>query len=50
MEYQVICDRKRAFKIVRRSLIRVDSYKKIDKYLKKAHRKDFQLRVKTPSK
>ena len=35
MEFQVICDRKRAFKIVRKSLFHVDSYKEIDKYLKK---------------
>ena len=28
-------------KLQRKSLIRVDSYKKIDKYLKKAYPKDF---------
>ena len=41
MEFQVICDRIRTFKITRKSLICVDSYKKIDKYLKKAYLKDF---------
>ena len=41
MEFQVICDRKRTFKITRKSLIRVDSYKRIDTYLKKADPKDF---------
>ena len=45
MEFQVICDRKRTFKITKKNqkktLIHVDSYKKIDKYLKKAYPKDF---------
>ena len=41
MEFQVIYDRKRDFKIVRKSLIRVDSYKEIDKYLKRLTRKTF---------
>ena len=35
MKFQIICDRKRSFKIVRKSLICVDLYKEIGKYLKK---------------
>ena len=40
-EFQVIFDRKRDFKIVRKSLIHVDSSKEIDKYLKRLTQKTF---------
>ena len=41
MEFQVFEIEKELFKIARKSLIHVDSYKKIDKYSKKAYPKDF---------
>ena len=39
-KFYVTSHRERS-KIARKSLIRVDSYRKIDKYLKKAYPKDF---------